>query len=199
MSREFEQIDGAGIAIFNETEGILLVQSRKDPNNWSIPKGHIKQNDEDLLRTAIREVYEETGLTNQIDYQIMETIEPILSAYEKESKPKRVVYFIANANQHIFDRLLNSFKELTPRMQKKLRKEVLLIGCSGSIDNYTKETTGTGVEGKQLYLSNDAVAKTFYDPAKEELITMASIISLYESTKEAIVLAYEKKITTYIK
>lgn len=39
----------------------ILVVKQKYTNYWGLPKGHIEKN-EDLLSSAIREVYEETGI-----------------------------------------------------------------------------------------------------------------------------------------
>ena len=52
---------GATIAVFNE-KGELLLQQRADNNKWGFPGGAMEYG-ESLEDTALRELYEETGLT----------------------------------------------------------------------------------------------------------------------------------------
>jgi ADP-ribose pyrophosphatase YjhB (NUDIX family) len=52
---------GCGCIIVN-TEGMILLQKRKDQNNWCIPGGVMEVN-EFFEETVRREVYEETNLT----------------------------------------------------------------------------------------------------------------------------------------
>jgi 8-oxo-dGTP pyrophosphatase MutT (NUDIX family) len=47
----------------------LLVQTKKYPTHWVLPKGHI-ESDEDEQRTAIREVKEETGVWARIKKEL---------------------------------------------------------------------------------------------------------------------------------
>lgn len=63
MTRPVMEIErSCGAIIFREIEGetrVLLVQHK--PGHWSFPKGHKEQGESDH-ETAIREVYEETGI-----------------------------------------------------------------------------------------------------------------------------------------
>jgi len=43
----------------------LIVSAKKEPDHWVLPKGHIKPN-EDLERTALREVWEEAGIVASV-------------------------------------------------------------------------------------------------------------------------------------
>ena len=52
---------GASVAVFNE-KGELLLQQRADINEWGFPGGAMEYG-ESLEETALRELYEETGLT----------------------------------------------------------------------------------------------------------------------------------------
>ena len=52
---------GATVAVFNE-KGELLLQQRADNNKWGFPGGAMEYG-ESLEDTALRELYEETGLT----------------------------------------------------------------------------------------------------------------------------------------
>lgn len=59
---------------------ILMIQDRL--GRWTIPKGHVEEG-ETLEQTAIREVGEETGLTN---VSIKDTLDKIHFFYRKEGK-----------------------------------------------------------------------------------------------------------------
>ncbi len=63
MTRPVMEIErSCGAIVFREIEGetrVLLVQHK--PGHWSFPKGHKEQGESDH-ETAIREVYEETGV-----------------------------------------------------------------------------------------------------------------------------------------
>ena len=50
----------AGGIVLN-TDGLVLVVSQNG-NSWSLPKGHIDE-DEDKLQAARREIYEESGIS----------------------------------------------------------------------------------------------------------------------------------------
>lgn len=49
-------------AIIEDDKGRILLQHRKDKNNWGIPGG-IMEIGETVVETVMREVYEETGLS----------------------------------------------------------------------------------------------------------------------------------------
>ena len=51
----------AGGIIVNEYKEVVIVNQNHD--SWSLPKGHVEDN-ETFLETAKREIYEETGLSN---------------------------------------------------------------------------------------------------------------------------------------
>ncbi len=51
----------AGAIILNKKRILLVYQT--STNTWAFPKGHIEENEE-LISTVKREVYEETGLTS---------------------------------------------------------------------------------------------------------------------------------------
>ena len=60
---------GAGI-ILCDGDHYLLLQGAQT-GIWSFPKGHSEETDHDLMDTAIRETYEETGYIHGKDYQIV--------------------------------------------------------------------------------------------------------------------------------
>ena len=56
----------AGGIILREVEGqlkIALAQHARRTNSWVLPKGHVEEG-ETIEQTALREIYEETGLDN---------------------------------------------------------------------------------------------------------------------------------------
>jgi tRNA nucleotidyltransferase (CCA-adding enzyme) len=66
----------------------LLVKS-KDDDHWGFPKGHMEEN-ENELDTALREVYEETGLNIKIINNFRVETEYFVSTYVL----KKVIYFL---------------------------------------------------------------------------------------------------------
>lgn len=52
-------IEIAGGVVWNPKLGVVVVSQNN--NSWSLPKGHVEKN-EDNLNAAIREIYEETGI-----------------------------------------------------------------------------------------------------------------------------------------
>ena len=59
-----ERVELTTLVMVTDKDGRMLVQDRQDPNWGGIcfPGGHVERN-ESFVRAAIREVYEETGLT----------------------------------------------------------------------------------------------------------------------------------------
>lgn len=94
----------AGFAIFNNSNKILLLKPTgtglKD-NMWTIPKGHVDINDNNIISTAIRETYEECGIqinTNEVDDK-----EFFLISYKdkKDKIYKYIVVFFYNIDSNI--------------------------------------------------------------------------------------------------
>lgn len=80
-----------GAVIWRKCEGgheYLLAQH--GAHHWSFPKGHV-ENDETEVETAKREIWEETGLTADIDTNFRE----VVTYYPKPGIIKDVVFFIA--------------------------------------------------------------------------------------------------------
>ena len=59
---------GAGVQILHENR-VLLVQNLLS-GNWGFPKGHREPSDLTWRHTAVREVEEETGYLEHIDYEL---------------------------------------------------------------------------------------------------------------------------------
>jgi ADP-ribose pyrophosphatase YjhB (NUDIX family) len=68
----------------------LLVQAKRDPNQWVLPKGHIER-DENAKYTAVREVKEETGVWARIKDELK------TSDYTVEGKSVSVCFFLMEA------------------------------------------------------------------------------------------------------
>lgn len=85
---KFEKSCGA--IVFKEEENnlyVLLVHHNE--GHWGIPKGHMEE-DEREEETAIREVYEETGIKCEITSDFRESITYLV----KEDIQKEVIFFI---------------------------------------------------------------------------------------------------------
>lgn len=79
-----------GVIVFKEEENdlyVLLVHHNE--GHWGIPKGHM-EDDESEEETAIREVYEETGIKCEITSDFRETITYLVN----DNIQKEVVFFI---------------------------------------------------------------------------------------------------------
>jgi bis(5'-nucleosidyl)-tetraphosphatase len=70
----------------------LSIKSRKF-GHWGFPKGHV-ENHESEQETAIREIYEETGLQVVIQSEFKQAVEYPLSS----NAHKEVIYFIAESS-----------------------------------------------------------------------------------------------------
>lgn len=66
---------------------------------WSLPKGHMEQGETEL-QTALRELYEETGLTAVVDMEKTATIEYLLSPISR----KQVVFFRGEVTGEVITR-----------------------------------------------------------------------------------------------
>ena len=74
---------GAAVIIRNENDEILL-QERTDRNIWGLPGG-CQDLGEDLRETAVREVYEETGI--KLDINKIQLIDTLSGKSRKNSYP----------------------------------------------------------------------------------------------------------------
>lgn len=75
-----------GIYLYNtKSEKILVCHATHSPwNNWSIPKG-VQDDNEELYATAVRELYEETGIEiKQLHILAVHALEA--KKYEKQNK-----------------------------------------------------------------------------------------------------------------
>jgi len=89
-----------GIIIFYEfprSRKYLLIKHKK--GHWSFAKGH-KEKAENSMQTAIRELYEETGIKNIefLSKKILLKDKYIFTYKENEKVIKTVDYFIAKSN-----------------------------------------------------------------------------------------------------
>lgn len=81
-------IQASGLVIFRRSRGILLIKKR---DYWEFPKGRVDEKDSDLMRTALREVREETGL---VDLKIVEGF-VTTEHYPVGGRRKQVTYWLA--------------------------------------------------------------------------------------------------------
>lgn len=57
---------GMGIAVFNEKNEIFIAERYSQPGSWQLPQGGVtlQEIEDDLIGAALRELDEETGMTN---------------------------------------------------------------------------------------------------------------------------------------
>jgi ADP-ribose pyrophosphatase YjhB (NUDIX family) len=91
---EFKKI--VGVVIKYKNEVLLCKRNKKKslPNEWSIPSGHM-ENEETPLDGAIREFKEETDIN--IDKKKLNLV-GILSGYDSERKIKNKIFFVYSYN-----------------------------------------------------------------------------------------------------
>jgi len=100
----------AGAVLVHEGTGDLLVLHQQDEDRWCFPKGHVDPG-ESLATAAVREIREETGLTQlRLDGEIAEVSYRFYNPRKGHNVYKSTVYFLARTperNPHlepIFDR-----------------------------------------------------------------------------------------------
>lgn len=85
-----------GIVVFREDKRQRLYLILKYPSgHFDFPKGHVEKKDKSMYETALRELREETGIS---DVEFIDGFEEGISyIYRKKSKPsnKQVVFFLA--------------------------------------------------------------------------------------------------------
>ena len=97
-----------GAVVYKEDNGRyeFLIISHKSDGHWGFPKGHVEQ-EETEEETALREVYEETGLQVELlpGFISREQYSP------KEDVMKEVVFFISKANSSVVNIQLCEVRE----------------------------------------------------------------------------------------
>lgn len=74
---------------------VLLVRSKKDPTIWVFPKGHI-DDDESERETAIRETWEEAGVSGVLGQAVGAPLE-----FDSGKEPISVQYFVMRATSEL--------------------------------------------------------------------------------------------------
>ena len=91
----------AGGVVLNK-KGLVLVVSQNG-NSWSLPKGHIDEG-EDKLQAAIREIYEESGISKLElvkEFDFYERYRIGLDGGEDKSELKTIFMFLFKTNQDV--------------------------------------------------------------------------------------------------
>ncbi len=92
-------VECAGGIVINDNKDVVVVNQNHD--SWSLPKGHVDPG-EDKLATAIREIYEESGIKNP------EFIKPLgkfsryrigLDGHDDKSELKQITIFLFKSSQ----------------------------------------------------------------------------------------------------
>ena len=89
----FEKSCGAVVYLMKGQKPYYFIIENRH-HNWGFPKGHVEKG-EDEIATALREVFEETGLTPKIKDGFRESV----SYYVREHVHKTAVYFAAESDR----------------------------------------------------------------------------------------------------
>jgi len=149
----------AGGVVLREKGGgrkYLLVQAKRDPNQWVLPKGHIEP-DESAEYTAVREVKEETGVWARVKEELK------TSEYTVEGKSVSVSFFLmeAMARRKRKDRKRKRkwlpLKKAVDQATHEESKELLWFAdrkanSSGEISNYTLKTATSSIVHLWLWI-----------------------------------------------
>jgi len=95
----------AGGVLWNPTQNKFYLIYKKERDEWSLPKGHINEN-EKLEDTAVREVREETGYQNielMGDNAFLGKIEYQYENEKGKKNSKIVRYYLMRLNADIFN------------------------------------------------------------------------------------------------
>jgi bis(5'-nucleosidyl)-tetraphosphatase len=90
----FEKSCGAVIYRKNNDNLEFLTISHRGDGHWGFPKGHVEKG-ENEEETAVREIYEETGL--QVD--LIDGFREIVEYSPKEGIKKEVIFFLAKVQE----------------------------------------------------------------------------------------------------
>ena len=91
MSARIAQAGGIAFRKEDDRLAVLLVRSKKDPAIWVFPKGHIEPG-ETPAATAIRETWEEAGVSGELDGPVGAPLE-----FHSGVEPVSVQYFRIHA------------------------------------------------------------------------------------------------------
>ena len=120
-----------GSIIFRDGKYLLVKHKEEGGGHWDFPKGHIEQGESEE-ETALREIYEETGLKVEIIKGFKESINYIDNINNED---KTVVFFLCKADsseiKHKTDEVIDSvwldyeeaLKKVTYDNAKKLLKK----------------------------------------------------------------------------
>lgn len=104
-----KKIIAAGGLVFNDAQQLLMIFRR---GKWDLPKGKLEE-DETLETCAVREVKEETGISEiKLESFLGITLHEYFDTYEKAEVLKETHWFVMNTNDH----------KLTPQTEEDIEK-----------------------------------------------------------------------------
>lgn len=104
-----------GVAIFDKNNHLLIGRATNS-NNWSIPKG-LNEENESFEETAIREVYEETGLVLEKN-----KLQLIGREVYPNNKKELVMFYTKLDSINLDDLICNSFFEFQGHQLPEINK-----------------------------------------------------------------------------
>lgn len=141
IMKVYEKSVGAIIYYIDENKNYhYLVQQHVNGNHWAFAKGHVEENETEE-ETALREIFEETGITEvTLDMKFRET-----NVYSpKENVEKEVVYFIAKTSKESALTVVNQVVEI---------QEIVFLPYEEAIDRVTFLNDQVILEKANQYLT----------------------------------------------
>ncbi|KAH3677222.1 hypothetical protein WICMUC_001803 [Wickerhamomyces mucosus] len=114
----------AGCVVLNSTyDQVLLISSSAKKNKWVLPKGGIETDEaEDYSKTAIRETWEEAGVTGELIGQlpVVEDLRPP-KEWGKLTNDK-ILNNPPRSEFHFYEMLVEKFHDIYPESKERKRK-----------------------------------------------------------------------------
>jgi bis(5'-nucleosidyl)-tetraphosphatase len=103
---EFEKSCGAVIYMENANKYEFLIISHRNDGHWGFPKGHVEKNETEK-ETALREVFEETGLHVDLHKDFRARAEYLIN----KDTMKEVIFFVGSIICNEVDIQLSEIRE----------------------------------------------------------------------------------------
>jgi ribonuclease HII len=128
-SEKARTVKACGAIIFHKNEFLLIKHKPEDGGHWGFPKGRVEEGETEQ-ETALREIFEETGLKpklipsfrHEIHYPVEDAMKNVIF-FLAEAKTKKVRYILNEIEDHKWLPYAKARKQLTFDNNKELLKK----------------------------------------------------------------------------